>query len=77
MLAQYMFCKVIVAPQRPIGYHHSFGEPCGATSVVDERQFVATLFWFVFYVLWSEILWIFLSEIGIQILPGICERIGA
>ena len=77
IVSQYMLCKIIVAPQCPVWYHHSFGKSRGATGVVDERQFVSTLLCLIFHVLRSEVLRIFLSEESVQVLSGIGERVGA
>ena len=73
LLAKYSYGKVVVAPHGTIGNHHSLGESCCSTRVVDKCHVVGILLGWIAYVFFPEIFWIFLSEHLVQVLTGICK----
>ena len=70
--SQYVYSKVIVAPQSTVGYHHSLGVAGGSTGIVDQRKLLGFIFVIV-QMIGSEVQRIFLSEKQIQILTCIRE----
>ena len=75
-LAQHTLGKIVVAPDRTIGNHHTLGEACGAARIVDHRQFVTTLLPIIAHMLRPEILGIFRAEEGVEMLPRVGEFVG-
>ena len=75
-VSQYVYGKVEVVLDGAVGEHHSLGESCRATGVVDHCQFVWSLLFIIMYVLSAEIFGVFLSEHLVEVLASVGEFVG-
>ena len=72
MLSDFFEGPVEVAGHGAVGYHHSFGEACGAAGVVDQGQCLGGVD-VVVDVLLAEVFGVFLAEEFVEVLAGVGE----
>ena len=65
-----------IAPHAAVGEHYTLGEPCGATGVIDQREFVRVVN-VVVEMLLAEILRVFDAVDFVEMLTGVGELLGA
>ena len=76
VLADYRAGKVGIAPKRTVRQHHSLGEACSATGVVDKRQFFGTLLLVIGHMFLAEVLGILVTEHLVEMLTRVGQLVG-
>ena len=76
-LAKHVAGEVVVRPDGAVGQHHALREARGTAGIVDEGQFLRTLFLVVAHVFLAEVLGELLAVEFVQVLAGVGEFVGA
>ena len=63
---------VEITPECSVWQHHTLGETCGSAGVVDHCQLFRIIH-MIFYMLRAEVLGIFMTKHGIEMLAGISQ----